>query len=159
MRKLSTDSGKNVGVLTYIIESSVLQNIIGGAKFGEGSRVHLFTEDWDIIASLDKKQIGQQYNAFDYMEKANEYRVEDNNLLTYTTTKNGWKLASIIPVNTLMGEIYQVGKNSVALGVICVIIAIIMSIFISIGISKPFSRTYELNEQSGKWRFDSNFRS
>ena len=130
-------SGDILGVLVYVIDSEVLYNLICSAGFGEKSRVQLFTKEKTIISALNKDVIGTKYQySVNLKDESTYYRNKDN-LLVYATTNNGWKLSGIIPMQSLLEDIYRVGEKTVILGVICAFAAVIMGFYISNGISNP----------------------
>ena len=53
-------------------------------------------------------------------------------------------MVSTIPLSSLLGEIYEVGRSTIILGVICALVAIIMGVVISLGISNPLQKIMAL---------------
>lgn len=140
MRRLaSLTTGRNIGVLVYVLEEKVLHNIINSAQFGEGSTMKLLNLDRYIITALNSDNTGSQYNGI-IEEKDSDYFTRDNQLITYSTTSNGWKLISTIPLNSLMKEITEIGRGTVVLGFICSLIAVFLGFIISLGISNPLNK-------------------
>lgn len=145
MRKLTKSySSETLGILIYIIDSEELKNIIADVKFGERAEVQLFTEKKDIITALDNEMKGKNYQGFVNLEEVSAYQSKDNKLTAFSTTRNGWKLASIIPVESLLGEISEVGRNTVLIGIGCALLAIFLGIFISLGLSYPLEEIMKL---------------
>lgn len=145
MRKLThLRTGRNIGLLVYIIGGNTLNKIIADTQFGEGAQVQLFNQDKIIINALDNEAIGTPYRGLVDMDEESVFQTVGKELVAYATTKNGWKLASIIPVATLLGDIYTVGRNTVILGIICALIAVLMGFIISSGISNPLQKIMEL---------------
>lgn len=145
MRKL-TDfrSRQNLGVLIYVINSDVFQRIVTSANFGEEAEVLLINQDRTIITTQEKELIGSIYQGYMDMEVDNSYVAIDNKLISFGTAKNGWQLISNIPVQSLLGDIYEVGRNTVFLGVICALVAIVMGVVFSLGISNPLQKIMAL---------------
>jgi len=66
--------------------------------------------------------------------------VLENELVAYNTFENGWKMLSITPMSYLMGDVYRVGKITVAIAIICVIVSIFLSIYITLSITNPMKK-------------------
>ena len=145
MRKLTDFRTKqNLGVLVYVINTNVFQQIVYSANFGEEAKVYLINEDRTIVTTQENELIGSIYQGYIDMELDNSYTTIDNRLVSFGTAKNGWKLISNIPVRSLLGDIYEVGRNTVFLGVICALVAVIMGVVISLGISNPLQKIMAL---------------
>ena len=145
MRKLShLQSGSTIGVLLYVIKDKILHDIITEAQFGEGASTQLFNNDKIIITALNDELIGNVYNGQIDMSKDSDYWTGDGFLTTYATTDNGWKMVSTIPIESLMGDIFAVGRSTVILAIICALIAVFMGFFISLGISNPLQQIMDL---------------
>lgn len=130
----------DLGLLIYVIKEDVMTNIITGTEFCEGAEVVLFNENKQIITSLNREMIGTIFEGSVEMDTDSAYITAKKHLISYATTKTGWKLASIIPFSTLYSDINAVGRSTVLVGLICTILAIILGFIIASGISNPLKQ-------------------
>lgn len=145
MRKiLNLRNSKLIGVLVYIVDIDVLNNIISDVELGEGAEVHLLSEDNVIMSSINEDMIGNDYSGKVNLEETSDFTTANGKLTSFGTTGNGWKMVSVIPLDSLMGAIYDVGEKTVVLVIICAVIAILLGLYISFGISNPLQRVVSL---------------
>ncbi len=145
MRRLThLRSGRDLGLLVYIVPGEVLQNIITNIQSGEGVEIQLLNQSKIVITALYKEIVGKGYDGLTDLDIDSNYQTIDNKLTAFATTKNGWKLVSAIPISSLLVEIYKVGRNTVILGIFCAFLAILMGVFVSSGISNPLKLIMDL---------------
>lgn len=130
-------SQKHLGVLVYVIKRDVIGDIISGSQFGEGAEVLLLNEDRVIINAFNSDNLGTYYTGFLNQEEDTGNETIDNQLIAYGRADNDWSLVSTIPVNSLLGDIYQIGRSTIVLGLFCAVISVLLGILISIGTTNP----------------------
>jgi len=135
---------KNLGVFIYIINADMLHNIINRTDFGQGAVVELVNEKGIVISATDREMIGKEHENKINLEESSGYITSGNELIVFSTLENGWRLVSTIPLSSLLGEIYEVGRSTIILGVICALVAVIMGVVISLGISNPLQKIMAL---------------
>ena len=138
MRRVAhMQSQKTLGLLVYVIKRDVINDIITNTQFGEGAEVFLLNENRVIINAQDSEELGTTYRGFLNLEESNGNNTIDGELIAHGTTDNNWTLVSIIPVESLLGEIYQIGRSTVLLGLLCALVAVLIGLLISIGTITP----------------------
>lgn len=137
-------NGREIGILVFNIKIDAFHDIVTGTDFGEGARITLLNEDKTIITGLDNELRGSLYDGFVDMEIDSAYMKVDNTLTVYATTKYGWKLIAAIPVESILGDVYAIGRRTGFLVLGCTLAAVFMGIIISLGISNPLRKIMEL---------------
>lgn len=70
--------------------------------------------------------------------------ISDGDLVAYSTCFNGWRLLSIIPLSYLMRDVVSVGKVTITLAVLCIVVSIFASIYITLSITNPLKKIMQL---------------
>lgn len=150
MRQLSSFNYDPV-LLIFAIPEESFNKIYNSIDLGEDALVFILNEDRKIISSLDKELLGNNYTHdsvnFIYGEKERDYISADEDLITYSTTDSGWKLAAEVPMESLMSDMHQVRRRIVFIAIVCIILAILISLGISLSISRPIKKIMALMKQ------------
>ena len=138
MRRVAhMQSQKTLGLLVYVIKRDVINDIIASTQFGEGAEVFLLNEDRIIINALNSENLGTTYTGFLNPEVSAGNSTINGELIAHGTTSNNWTLVSVIPVESLLGDVYQIGRSTVLLGLLCALVAVLLGLLISIGTINP----------------------
>ncbi len=64
----------------------------------------------------------------------------DDGLVAYSKCENGWTMLSVIPMKSLMGDVNQVGKMTITIAIICIVVSVLLSIYITFSITNPIKK-------------------
>jgi methyl-accepting chemotaxis protein len=144
MRRLkSVRTYRPIGLLVLVLNPRSINNILNNIELGEDDTISIMNEDKIIINHTNGEMVGTvaetDYNGIIYGESDSGYFLQEDNLLAYSTCKNGWRMIASIPVASLMGDIDKIGQNTLIIGIICALAAILIGILISTSISNPLN--------------------
>ncbi len=137
---------KSAGILTYIVDESVFQNIYSDVNLGEGASVYILSNN-RIISHLDKEKRGEKIDGNNYSKLYSQdsgYFIKENKLMTFSTNSIGWKVVANIPLNSLMKDISSIGYRTFLIGLVCIILAILLGLLIARSISNPLMKIIDL---------------
>lgn len=100
----------------------------------------ILDNDANVLYSYDKELIGTKLNEKIQTALANDKTdtfISNENLITYNTSSNGWKLLYLIPENYIMEEVESVAKIILIISAIAIIFAGIYGAFKANRISNP----------------------
>lgn len=148
MRKLNTyNTDKYFGVLVYVINYNFLNDIFSDIALGKGTSMGILNETQNIVYHKNEELIGQKLSDSGvskfYNQNNNGYFTQNKRLYTYATCSNNWKIYADIPVSSLMSDILKVGKNTLFIALLCVVLAITFALIISNSISRPLIKVIE----------------
>lgn len=149
VRKLnSMFSGSNIGTLVFHIEPDTFTELYSDINLGDKADVFILDQARYIISHKNKELVGEKYS-YTFADKffgenKSDYFQSQDSLVAYSSSSNGWKIVTKVPILSLMGEMYAVGRNVLFIILICIAFAIIVSILISSSISKPIQKIREM---------------
>lgn len=135
-------SGEQIGLLIYIINEKAFSNLINNFQLGAGTVMYLLDSDNVMITASkdgDKDEIFINTDVIHNLEGENGNFTLGTKLISYGSCKNGWKIVADIPRQSLLGDIYLIGRKTLYIGLICIVIAISLGLIISNSISKPLN--------------------
>lgn len=144
---VSLNNLKEEGILAIFISIEEFNSIFQNADLGDGE-IFLLDENRTILSHLDQEQLGVTLND-EYLDKVYTEKLSDNfnhgkYVVSYGTTKNGWKVTTKEPISSLMQEMEIVRRYIIIVALICIIIAILIGTFMALGISKPLKSIMNL---------------
>ena len=140
------------GILIMAIKTNAFENLFEKMNLDKNNNIQIVDENKNIIFNIDDKNtnnevlnniINQVYN----LEASGNF-VKDNNLITFSTSDNGWKIISEVPMNSLISDIKLSGVFTLIIGVVCGIIAVIVGLYIALSIVNPINSIVELMKKS-----------
>lgn len=139
---------ENVGVLAIFINTGEINLIFENADLGNSAEILLLDQDKKIISHLDTQRLGNELTD-EYIEKIYGEKSSDNfnhgdYIVSYGTTKNGWKVTTKEPISSLMQEMETVKLWVIGIVFLCIIIAVAVGILISFSISRPLKNIMNL---------------
>jgi len=138
MDDLST--GKSIGGIVISIHSKGIRSILEKANLGSGE-IFIINENNEIVSSIDEEKLGTvlEDGFLDkiYGENTSGYFTNSNYVISYATTKNGWKIITKEPVSALMKDMEAVKQGTVLVAALCIIVAVVVGMTISFSISNP----------------------
>ena len=104
---VSLNNLKEEGILAIFISIEEFNSIFQNADLGDGE-IFLLDENRTILSHLDQEQLGVTLND-EYLDKVYTEKLSDNfnhgkYVVSYGTTKNGWKVTTKEPISSLMQE-------------------------------------------------------
>lgn len=144
----SLKAHEQIGVLSICINMEGINSIFEQANLGSDLEIFLLNNDRKVISHLDFDMLGieleDEYLNNIYSNEETDNFTDSNYVISYGTTKNGWKLVTKEPINSLMSEMTTVRKSIIIISIICVLISIIVGIFIAFSISTPLKSIINL---------------
>ncbi len=146
MRDLvSINTGESVGILIFVLDRTILDSIYQGVSYGENSTTYIVDNNQNIISHTNDELIGTSIDNESHLKNITEidHIINENDIIAYGSTINGWKFVTSVPMNSLMGDIYRTGKNTVVIGIVCILVAVIIGFMVANSISKPLYVTID----------------
>jgi len=142
---ISNVSGKSQGLLIFEIPQAVFTELYKNISLAEGTSVSIVDNTNNVISSSIQELIGSKSrDIIDYNNAENEedngYLINIGNLLTNSSIDNGWNLSTKVPIDSLMGKMYNVRQRIILVGIICVFFAILIGFMISSDISSALKK-------------------
>lgn len=140
------------GILIMAIKTNVFKNLFEKMNLDSNNNIQIVDENKNIIFNIDEKNannevlnkiINEVYN----LEGSGNF-VKNNNLITFSTSDNGWKVISEVPMNSLISDIRLSGLFTLIIGVICGIVAVVIGLYIAMGIIKPINSIMKLMKKA-----------
>ena len=140
------------GILIMSIKVNAFKDLFEKMNLNENNYVQIVDENKNIIFNTDDKDANSSTlsNIIEDVYKKDWYGnfIEDNNLITFSSCNNGWKIISEVPMNSLINDIRLSGFFTLIIGVICGIIAIVIGLYIERGIIKPLNSIMKLMKKA-----------
>ena len=138
---------KPIAVLAVYIKADEITSLFKEMDFSDTGSMFLLNPNKNIIGDINNENIGTQVTD-GYLDKIygenlfGNFRDADN-VISYATTKNGWKVITKEPISSLMAEMVVVRKGILWIGAVCILVAVAIGILISL-ISKPLKMIMSL---------------
>ena len=140
------------GILIMAIKTNAFKNLFEKMNLDSNNNIQIVDENKNIIFNVDEKNTNSEFfnNIVNevYNRDSSGNFVKDNNLITFSTSDNGWKIISEVPMSSLISDIRLSGFFTLIIGVICGIIAIAISFYIALGIVKPINSIMKLMKKA-----------
>lgn len=142
----SVKTADNLGVLVIVINGSELNSVIEQAGLVGSASMTLIDKDKRIITSLKGLEVNDEVIGTEFAEKyldriygeePSDNFTNSNEVISYSTTKNGWKLIIKEPISELMKEMKVVKQGIIGILIFCIVVSILVGMFISFSISRP----------------------
>ncbi|NLK98033.1 MAG: methyl-accepting chemotaxis protein, partial [Epulopiscium sp.] len=139
---------KPIAVLAVYIKADEITSLFKEMDFSDTGSMFLLNPNKNIIGDINNENIGTQVTD-GYLDKIygenlfGNFRDADN-VISYATTKNGWKVITKEPISSLMAEMVVVRKGILWIGAVCILVAVAIGILISLSISKPLKMIMSL---------------
>jgi len=140
------------GILIMAIKTNVFKNLFEKMQLDSNNNIQILDENKNIIFNIDDKNtnneglnniINEVYN----LEPSGNF-VKDNNLITFSSCDNGWKIISEVPMSSLINDIRLSGLFTLIIGVVCGIIAVIIGLYIALSIVNPINSIVKLMKKA-----------
>jgi methyl-accepting chemotaxis protein len=122
------------------IYTDELDEIFEKLDIESGARLTLVNDENNIIYSTKKDSIGSKINdniANNIADSSSKIFESNNELITYNTCNNGWKLINSIPKNYILKETSTSAIYGIIVAIICMILSGLLGWFLANKISKP----------------------
>jgi len=151
------DSSSNI--LIAEIDVKFIDGLFSSLSIGEDSIIQIADTEDNLIYQYDNKELSneaeqsdieqgkdlfQGYTNYIQSDKESGSFISDGDLVAYSTCYNGWRLLSIIPLSYLMRDVANVGKITVTLAILCIIVSIFSSMYITFSITNPLKKIMKL---------------
>ena len=140
------------GILIMAIKTNAFKNLFEKMDLDDNNNIQIVDENKNIIFNTDEKNTNNEVlnNIIDEVYNKESYGnfVKDNNLITFSSCDNGWKIISEVPMSSLISDIRLSGILTLIIGVICGIIAVAIGLYIALGIVKPIDSIMKLMKKA-----------
>lgn len=140
---------KPIAVLAVFIKADEITSLFKDMD-AESNTANMFLLDQknNIIGDLNPENIGSQATG-GYLDKIHGENVSGNfrdtdSVISYATTKNGWKVITKEPIASLMSEMEVVKNGIIGMGAMCILAAIAIGTLVSLSISSPLKKIMTL---------------
>lgn len=146
VKELSTTD--DIGIILVVINSDELESIVNQTGMNGTGSIMILDENRMIISHEDSSLLGSELTD-GYLEsiygdtESNHFRDGDD-VISFATTKTGWKLITKQPMSSLMEEMQVVRKGIIVVVLICVILSIIIGMYMAFSISRPLNLIIKL---------------
>lgn len=146
VKELSTTD--DIGIILVVINSDELGSIVNQTGMNGTGSIMILDENRMIISHEDSSLLGSELTD-GYLEsiygdtESNHFRDGDD-VISFATTKTGWKLITKQPMSSLMEEMQVVRKGIIVVVLICVILSIIIGMYMAFSISRPLNLIIKL---------------
>lgn len=156
MRKIKgLASGKDLGILIIHIDSKYINTVYNDVNLSNKGYIMIVADNGKIISHSFPKKIGSviEPSMIDMISgKQSGSFIQEafgiKSIVTFATSKvTGWKVLSIVPMNSLMKNIYATVGITIVVAFIILIFIFILSFVISSVIFRPIKR---LKDQMGQ---------
>ncbi|KAE9629116.1 HAMP domain-containing protein [Defluviitalea raffinosedens] len=132
---------KPMAILAVYISSEEITSLFEDMELNNNANIFLLNQNKNIIGDLNTDNIGTEVTD-EYLDKIYGENLSGNfrdngNIISYSTTKNGWKVITKEPISSLMAEMKRVKNSIIWIGLICILISVAIGILISLSISNP----------------------
>ncbi|EKQ57924.1 MULTISPECIES: methyl-accepting chemotaxis protein [unclassified Clostridium] len=140
------------GILIMSIKVNAFKNLFEKMNLDKNNNVQIVDENKNVIFNIDDKDISSDTlsNTINDVYSKESYGnfIKDNNLITFSSCNNGWKIISEVPMNSLINDIKLSGVFTLIIGIVCGIIAIVIGLYIARGIIKPINTIMKLMKKA-----------
>jgi two-component system sensor histidine kinase YesM len=161
-RQLSSEDGKQLGVLMVDLNYSVINDLCNKIKLGKRGYIFILDQDGSIVyhpqqqliySSLKNEMIDQVMSS----NTSNFTTSEGKNSRMYTINQSkntGWKIVGVTYVDELVPNKSEIQTYIVMWGIGLTLIAVILSYMLSLRISRPIKRLEASMKEVEKGNFD-----
>lgn len=140
------------GILLMSIKTNAFENLFKKMNLNKNNSIQIVDENKNIIFNIDDKGTNNEglNNIIDEVYNKDSYGnfIKGNNLITFSSCDNGWKIISEVPMDSLTNDIKLSGIFTLIIGVICGVIAIIIGLYIARSIIKPINSIVKLMKKA-----------
>lgn len=152
---------KNHGVALIGFETSELNDLFVNLNLGKGTFVEVINTDGVILLDTSGESTGKMEDDYIISSKKQSGSIvtKENELVTFGTCSNGWKIAISTPTSTLFKELNATRGTTLVITIICIFLAIFVGVFVAYNISKPIYSIVELMKkaETGDFTVKSNY--
>ena len=140
------------GILIMAIKTNAFKSLFEKMNLDSNNNIQIVDENKNIIFNIDEKNTNNEVlnNIINqvYTLEASGNFVKNNNLITFSTSDNGWKIISEVPMSSLTSDIKLSGVFTLIIGVVCGIIAVMVGLYIALGIVNPINSIMKLMKKA-----------
>lgn len=141
VKELSTTD--DVGIIVVLINSEELGSIVDAAEINGETSIMVLDTNRKVISHQDSSLLGSEltdgYLDNIYGGKESDHFRDKDDVISFATTKTGWKLITKQPMSVLMEEMQIVRQGIIVVVFICFILSIIIGMYMAFSISKPLN--------------------
>ena len=134
---------QDLGVIMLLIDESAFYKLYERLNMVYNSSFYLLNEDNVIVSSNKRGLLGRELEVKANGESSVGGHVSIGGASCYytgdTLNQNGWRMASLIPVDAINQQIYNAQRDVFFIVLLCVVCALLTSYVLSYNISKPIN--------------------
>jgi len=140
------------GVLQINLDPTVLSSSIKDVKLGKSGYTYILDSEGNIIGDKNQDKLGKKEadESWAKMKSVNEgtfkFTKDGRKMYAVFTTYDarGWKLIAVVPETELASTANAIGKISIPIILVCLLLTFISSLFITNSISKPINNIIDV---------------
>lgn len=140
------------GILIMSIKVNAFKSLFEKMNLDKNNNVQIVDENKNVIFNIDDKGMSSDdlSKIIDDVYNRDSYGnfIKDNKLITFSSSNNGWRIISEVPMNSLINDIRLSGFFTLIIGIVCGIIAIVIGLYIARGIVKPINGIMKLMKKA-----------
>lgn len=140
------------GILIMSIKVNTFKNLFEKMNLDKNNNVQIVDENKNVIFNIDDKGMSNDdlSKIIDDVYNRDSYGnfIKDNKLITFSSSNNGWRIISEVPMNSLINDIRLSGFFTLIIGIVCGITAVIIGLYIARGIVKPINGIMKLMKKA-----------
>lgn len=134
------------------IKVNAFKNLFEKMNLDKNNNVQIVDENKNVIFNIDDKGMSSEdlSKIIDNVYNRDSYGnfIKDNKLITFSSSNNGWKIISEVPMNSLINDIRLSGFFTLIIGIVCGITAVVIGLYIARGIIKPIDGIMKLMKKA-----------
>jgi methyl-accepting chemotaxis protein len=140
------------GILIMSIKVNAFKSLFEKMNLDENNNIQIADENKNIIFNFNDKGMSVENlsGIIDEIYNKDLYGnfKKDNNLITFSTCSNGWRIISEVPMNSLINDIKLSGIFTLIIGIVCGVTAVVIGLYIARGIVKPINNIMKLMKKA-----------
>jgi Signal transduction histidine kinase involved in nitrogen fixation and metabolism regulation len=140
------------GILIMSIKVNTFKSLFEKMNLDKNNNVQIVDENKNVIYNIDDKGMSSEdlSKIIDDVYNRDSYGnfIKDNKLITFSSSNNGWRIISEVPMNSLINDIRLSGFFTLIIGIVCGITAVIIGLYIARGIVKPINGIMKLMKKA-----------
>jgi methyl-accepting chemotaxis protein len=134
------------------IKVNAFKSLFEKMNLDENNNIQIADENKNIIFNFNDKGMSVENlsGIIDEIYNKDLYGnfKKDNNLITFSTCSNGWRIISEVPMNSLINDIKLSGIFTLIIGIVCGVTAVVIGLYIARGIVKPINNIMKLMKKA-----------
>jgi methyl-accepting chemotaxis protein len=129
-------NGNPYGFLVMSIDSNSFNNIFQKMQLEKNCGFEILDNNKHILYNFGNSKVAGAISNEVYKNQSGNFQ-KSNNLISFNSFNNGWKIIYNIPLNVLLSDINMLGILTLIIILICGIVSTVIGLRMALGISTP----------------------